>query len=104
MTLGRGEVALEAAEGRLRLRGELTFATAAGAYEQGLRLLLGGQAPQRLDLGGLSVADSAGLACVLALMAAAREQGRTLVVEQLPDGLRALAQVSDVADLLGEAG
>lgn len=102
MTQGRDEIALEAADGRLQLRGELTFATAAGAYARGLQLLRGASAPQRLDLGGLSVADSAGLACVLALMAAAREQGRTLTVERLPEGLRALAQVSDVDALLGE--
>lgn len=98
----RDAIELEAADGRLRLRGELTFATAARAYEQGLRLLSDDAALRQLDLGDLSVADSAGLACVLALMAAARRQGRELAVERLPDGLRALARVSDVDELLGE--
>jgi phospholipid transport system transporter-binding protein len=45
-------------------------------------------------------ADSAGLACVVALAAAANRAGRRLRVVALPEGLRALAEVCGVAALL----
>lgn len=83
----------------LALAGVLTFATAAQALAQGKRAL-GGGVQTRLDLSGLTRADSAGLACVLALAASASRAGRRLDVVHWPAGLRALADVCDVADLL----
>ncbi|WHZ19544.1 MAG: hypothetical protein OJF55_001693 [Rhodanobacteraceae bacterium] len=84
----------------LALRGSLTFTTAAHAYAAGTRALATG-AQTRLDLSGLTRADSAGLACVLGLAASASRAGRRLDVVHWPEGLRALAAVCDVADLLG---
>ena len=52
-----------------------------------------------LDLAGLSQVDSAGLATVLALLAHARSQGKTLSVTHAPAGLQALARVSGVDSL-----
>ncbi|MGH8145608.1 MAG: STAS domain-containing protein [Rhodanobacteraceae bacterium] len=83
----------------LALRGALTFATAAGALAEGGRTLAAG-AQTRLDLAGLTRADSAGLACVLALAADASRAGRTLRVEHWPQGLRSLAAVCDAEALL----
>lgn len=83
----------------LALRGPLTFATAAHAFAAGTRALATG-AQTRLDLSGLTRADSAGLACVLGLAAVASRAGRSLRVQHWPDGLHALAAVCDVADLL----
>jgi len=83
----------------LALHGALTFATAAYALAEGGRALAAG-AQTRLDLDGLTRADSAGLACVLALAAAANRAGRRLRVRHWPEGLRALAAVCDVTDLL----
>lgn len=83
----------------LALSGALTFATAAQALAQAGRALDTG-AQTRLDLIGLTGADSAGLACVLALIAQASRAGRRLVVVNLPDGLRALARVCGVEPLL----
>ncbi|MEN6540812.1 MAG: STAS domain-containing protein, partial [Mizugakiibacter sp.] len=60
-------------------------------------------AQPRLDLGDVAAADSAGLACVLALLARARRAGRALAVANLPAHLRALARVCDVEALLGAA-
>ncbi|MGH8164545.1 MAG: STAS domain-containing protein [Rhodanobacteraceae bacterium] len=84
----------------LALSGALTFATAANALAEAGRALAAGM-QTRLDLAGLSGADSAGLACVLALIADASRAGRRLIVVNLPEGLRALAQVCGVETLLG---
>lgn len=83
----------------LALRGALTFATATRALADGERALTAG-VQTRLDLGGLTHADSAGLACVLALAACASRAGRSLRVQHWPEGLRSLAAVCDVQALL----
>ncbi|HEX5353805.1 MAG TPA: STAS domain-containing protein [Rhodanobacteraceae bacterium] len=83
----------------LALVGALTFTTAARAFGEGGRALTAGR-QTRLDLGGLVRADSAGLACVLALAAFANRAGRRLRVVHWPEGLRSLAAVCDVVDLL----
>jgi phospholipid transport system transporter-binding protein len=83
----------------LALSGALTFATAARAFAEGSRALETG-AQTRLDLAGLVRADSAGLACVLGLAAIASRAGRRLGVVHWPEGLRALAEVCDVENLL----
>lgn len=83
----------------LELSGALTFATAARAFAEGTRALAAG-AQTRLDLGGVTRVDSAGLACVLGLAAAASRAGRRLGVVHWPEGLRALAAVCDVETLL----
>ncbi|HEX7324666.1 MAG TPA: STAS domain-containing protein [Rhodanobacteraceae bacterium] len=83
----------------LALSGVLTFATARRALAAGSRALDAG-AQTRLDLAGITRADSAGLACVLALAAVAAHAGRVLHVVHWPDGLRALAAVCDAVVLL----
>jgi len=85
--------------GSLGLSGALTFATAAGALET-TRAELDRSGQTTLDLGGVTHADSAGLATLLALLAHARTQGKTLTVTRTPEGLRALARVSGVENLL----
>lgn len=83
----------------IALSGALTFATAAVALAEGSRALASGH-PTRLDLGGIRGADSAGLACVIALAARARRAGHALEVVHWPVGLRALAEVCGVVTLL----
>lgn len=85
----------------LALVGALTFRTAAAALTAGARALDAGRA-ERLELGDLVRADSAGLACVLALAAHAERDGRRLRVVHWPEGLRALAAVCDVEKLLDD--
>lgn len=86
------------------LGGVLTFATAQHAWTEGRRALAAGT-QTRLDLAGVTRADSAGLACVIGLAAAANRAGRRLRVIHWPEGLRALAEVCDAAELLEpEAG
>ena len=83
----------------LAISGALTFATAAQVLQEGSRALTL-SAPARLDLKGVTRADSAGLACVLALLAQASSNGKRLVIVNPPDGLRALAEVCDTGDLI----
>lgn len=86
----------------LALSGALTFATAAYAFAEGKRALTTGTRT-RLDLGGIDRVDSAGLACVLALAAAASRAEQRLHVVNWPEGLRALAVVCGVEALLEPA-
>lgn len=97
--------ALESADAaHWRLEGELTFATARRACAAGLeRLRAGGQEPLTIDCGGVTQADSAGLAVLLEWLGAARRAGRELRLEAVPAGLRALARISELGSLLGEA-
>lgn len=55
----------------------------------------------QLDLGGVARVDSAGLACVLALVAGASRDGHELRIRNWPAGLPALAEVCGVAEMLG---
>lgn len=83
----------------LAVSGDLTFATAARALETA-RAELERSSASSLDLAGVTHADSAGLATILALLAHVRTKGRTLSVTHAPEGLLALARVSGVDDLL----
>jgi phospholipid transport system transporter-binding protein len=87
------------APGALRVSGALTFATAASALEAG-RTALERNRPATLDLAGVTQADSAGLATVLAWLAHARQKGQALTVANIPTGLEALARVSGVSTLI----
>jgi phospholipid transport system transporter-binding protein len=84
----------------LAASGELTFQTATQALSEATAALAGGR-HTRLDLAGVGSVDSAGLACVLAVVAEARRQGRPFHVVNAPAGLHTLAQVADVDGLMG---
>ncbi len=86
----------------LAVNGVLTFDTAHAAL-LALRQKLASGSFAALDLAGVEHSDSAGLSCVLAVLAGVRAHGRTLAVRHLPDGLRALAQVCEVEELLAAA-
>ncbi len=73
--------------------GTLSFASVAQAWHEG-RDILGKMRPRVLDLAGVERADSAGLACVLALLAAGQQHEPGVSIRNAPESLRALAQVS----------
>ncbi len=79
----------------LALSGELRFTTVAPVLERARSLVAGG-AVRTLDLSGVRGADSAGLACVLSLMALAHRAHGRMQVRNVPASLRRLAAVSDV--------
>lgn len=86
--------------GTLGVSGSLTFATAAAALDAMVAAVSAPSAPTRLDLSGVERSDSAGLACVLAVLAEAASRGRALAVAHVPANMRTLAQVCEVDSLL----
>jgi phospholipid transport system transporter-binding protein len=91
--------------GRYRLESELTFATVAALRPLGLTALAAAPGPAVvIDLGAATQADSAGLALLVDWLAAARAGARELRFEGLSPTLRALAQLSDVEDMVAPRG
>ena len=78
--------------------GALMFDDAAGVLEASRELAL----PESgiVDMSGLTQADSAALAVVIALRRRAVAEGRKLAIEGLPASLHSLAVVYGVEDLL----
>jgi phospholipid transport system transporter-binding protein len=90
-----------ASDGALAASGPLTFAAARAARQAGLRALAGATRQElEIDCARVTTADSAGLAVLLDWLAAAKRAGRSLHFSHLPEGLLALARISDVEQLL----
>ncbi|MBS0366189.1 MAG: STAS domain-containing protein [Proteobacteria bacterium] len=89
-------------DGKWRVNGALTFATARRAARQGV-LALGAQrlsGNTMVDCSGIGDCDSAGLAVLIDWMAHARAAGGTLRYNALPARLLALARISEVEEIL----
>ena len=84
----------------LALHGVLSFATATHAH-QALQGALATAAVTVLDLYGVTHGDSAGLSCLLAVMADASARGRPVRLAHLPADMQTLARVCGVDRLLG---
>lgn len=85
--------------GSVRVSGALTFASAAAALDT-LTAAVARDGRHTLDLAGVTRADSAGLACVLAVLAGSAQQGRKLAVRNMPEGMHLLASVCEVEGLM----
>jgi phospholipid transport system transporter-binding protein len=83
----------------LAVGGALTFGTAREALAA-IDLALRQDARRQLDLSAVQVCDSAGLACLLAVLAQAGQRGQAVRVIHPPAGLLALARVCEVESLL----
>lgn len=95
---------LAASAGHLEVKGPLTFATARKARQQGLQLLDASASGEiEVDCSGVTASDSAGLMVLLDWLTAARNANRSLRFSHLPAPIRAVAQISDVVEIL-EAG
>ena len=93
---------LEASEGSAglyQLIGEISFATV-GDFEKRVDPELFNRSDLTIDLAGVSRADSAGLALLLAWVKMARGRNVALSLKNFPDQLLAIAKVSGVDDLL----
>lgn len=97
-----GEPGFELARspGKLAVEGVLSFDTAAAALKAMQAAIALGDVGE-LDLRGVRLCDSAGLACVLAVAAEVDQRGATLRVTNIPHGMQALAQVCEVDRLIG---
>jgi phospholipid transport system transporter-binding protein len=93
---------VEAGPDRLDVSGALVFETAREAYEAGLRALRNGgaSAPLQVDCAGVNESDSAGLAVLIEWLASATKAGRKIQFSNLPEGIKAVAAISDVAAIL----
>ncbi len=88
-------------DGGFRLQSALTFATVPALWRPGAeRIAAAADGDLQFDLQQVQAADSAGLALLIDWLAVARAQRRSLRYAQVPEALRALARLSDVAALL----
>lgn len=100
-TAATAEPLLETAgEGRYSVAGELSFATVSELWRRSGPLLTGGEGPLVLDLAQISRADSAGVALLVEWTRQAREAGREIRFEHIPDQLLAIARVSALEEVL----
>jgi phospholipid transport system transporter-binding protein len=99
---GSGALRLETtAQGRVAVEGPLTFATARSARALARPILAArGSSPLEFDCARITASDSAGLAVLLDWLRTARRAGRPLRYSHLPEGLVALARISEVEELL----
>ena len=95
----------EPSSGRVMVTGELTFASARDARQLGILVLESSRAERIvIDCGGVTRADSAGLAVLLDWLAWGRRKSRVVSLENLPASLVAIAKISEVDGLLQAAG
>lgn len=88
-------------DGKLQVRGALTFATARRAREEGRNAIMASSARElEVDCTGITASDSAGLTVLLDWLALAKKEGRSLRFLNLPQGLLAIARISEVDELL----
>jgi phospholipid transport system transporter-binding protein len=95
---------------RLEVRGALIFQTARQAYEAGCRFIReradggaassGSSPPLQIDCAGVTDSDSAGLAVLIEWLAAVGRTGGHVRYSNLPEGILATAQISEVATFL----
>jgi phospholipid transport system transporter-binding protein len=89
------------ADGRAHVRGALVFTNARRARKEGLdKFQTCGARACEVDCSGITKSDSAGLSVLLDWLALAKRDGRSLRYVNLPEGLLALARISELEELL----
>lgn len=86
-------------DGRARVIGSLHFTTVRDLLAAGAAGINGGQVSV-IDLAGVTMSDSAGLALLIEWLSVAKAAGRTLSFENIPTQLQQLARLSEVEELL----
>ncbi|MDF2641098.1 MAG: anti-anti-sigma factor [Pseudomonas sp.] len=87
--------------GELKLVGVLDYRTGPDLRKQGAALIKAGELQDLvLDCSGVEKSSSVGLALVLAFMRDARDAGKSIRVQALPEDMRKIAQVSGLNELL----
>jgi phospholipid transport system transporter-binding protein len=91
-------------DGRLGIRGELTFASVPDLWQQSKRLFTTlDQGDLELDLKEVYKVDSAGLALLVAWTRWAHSQTKSLHFQNIPPQLQALARANNLNALLDPA-
>jgi len=83
---------------RVQVSGAMTIQSAAALMAEGESAVRGGASV--IDLSRVDAADSSALAVLFGWLRAARGAERTLTIVQVPEGLRSLADLYGVAELL----
>ncbi len=84
---------LAQADGRYAIRGKLTFQTVPQFFTH-TGTLFNGKGPVTVDLAGVTLADSAGIALLVEWRQEARAAGRTLAFANIPEQVRKIIHVS----------
>jgi phospholipid transport system transporter-binding protein len=96
---GAGARLVAAGEGRARVEGAMDFDTVSPLLAAGVALLKRGGSLV-IDLGGVTSANSAGLALLLEWLDLARSRQVALSYLNLPDSLARIAELSNLQSLL----
>ena len=83
---------------RIAIAGSVTLENVTGILAEAVAHVRAGAS--QVDLGEVSELDSSLLAAILALIREARRESRTLMISSLPAGLKTLAGLYGVEDLL----
>jgi phospholipid transport system transporter-binding protein len=89
------------ADGSFVVRGDLSFETVPDLWKESQQAFRAASSLV-IDLGEVGVADSAGLALLLEWLHLSRQGGAQLRYAHVPEGLRALARIAEVEDLLAD--
>lgn len=101
MSEGRVE---RGAGGELRLAGVLDYQTGPGVRSEGQALIRQAKGERiRIDCSGVEKSSSVGVSLLLAFTRDALAQGDEIVISNLPDDMREIAQVSGLLDILSLA-
>ncbi len=87
--------------GKFDLSGRLTFQTVPQFQTQAGSLLQGGAQPVTIDMGGVTQADSAGLALMIEWLQMARDGKRELVFANIPEQVSELIRVNGLQQMFG---
>ncbi len=80
--------------GQYEVRGQLTFATVPQFFTHTAAMLAGGDGPVTVDLAGVTLADSAGIALLVEWQQQARAANRALQFANIPEQVRKIIHVS----------
>ena len=89
------------AKDRCQIAGILDAGTARWALQRGEREFADCTGALHVDLSGLTRADRAGLAVLLAWVGAVKRRGGVVTFQAVPAGLRAIARLCGVDGMLG---
>ncbi len=97
---GAQSASFEVLEGdRSRVTGALHFSTVSTLLPRGVEAIGSGQAAV-IDLAGVTMSDSSGLALLIEWLSVAKSVSRGLRYDNIPSQLQQLARLSEVEELL----
>ena len=85
---------LARADGHYEIRGQLTFETVPRYFSHTPQMFPGGHGPVTVDLAGVTLADSAGIALLVEWQQQARVANRALQFANIPEQVRKVIHVS----------